>query len=85
MEAGGEIVIFALLLIVRHYKRFSGQVIATYLMLYGVLRFAIEFFRGDMDRGFVIPDVISMSQAVSIGMILLGLIIYLWKFRGSER
>lgn len=85
MEAGAELVIFALLLIVRHYKKFSGQVIAAYLILYGVVRFVIEFFRGDMDRGFVIPDVLSMSQVVSIGMVLLGAVIYLWQLRGSER
>jgi len=84
MEAGAEILIFILLLIVRHYKKFSGQVIASYLMLYGVARFVIEFFRGDMDRGFVIPDLISVSQFVSILMIFAGCVLYIWSSKRTK-
>lgn len=87
MEAGAELITFGLLLIVRKYRRFSGQVIATYLMLYGVARFIIEFFRGDMDRGFVIPGVISVSQLVSIIMFAIGCMMYVvfMKKRGLPR
>lgn len=84
MEAGAELVTFAILLVVRHYKKFSGQVVATYLILYGVARFVIEFFRGDMDRGFVIPDVISVSQLVSIFMIVAGCFFYIRFFKGTR-
>jgi phosphatidylglycerol:prolipoprotein diacylglycerol transferase len=83
MEATAELITFCLLLVVRHYKKFNGQVIASYLILYGVARFVIEFFRGDMDRGFVIPDLISVSQLVSIVMILLGMAMYVKLFKRS--
>ena len=68
----------------RKYRRFSGQVIATYLILYGVARFVIELFRGDMDRGFVIPDLISASQLVSIFMIVIGCIFYIRFLEGTK-
>jgi phosphatidylglycerol:prolipoprotein diacylglycerol transferase len=41
----------------------------TYLLLYSVLRFIVEFFRGDVGRGFFI-DGLSVSQGISIIMFL---------------
>ena len=43
----------------------------TYLLLYSVLRFIIEIFRGDAARGFLISG-ISVSQGISILMFLIG-------------
>jgi phosphatidylglycerol:prolipoprotein diacylglycerol transferase len=40
----------------------------TYLLLYGILRFIVEFFRGDAARGFLVGPV-SVSQGISILMI----------------
>jgi phosphatidylglycerol:prolipoprotein diacylglycerol transferase len=51
MESAGEFAIFLLLLALRRYKQFDGQLFGIYLVLYAVLRFAIEFFRGDVARG----------------------------------
>jgi phosphatidylglycerol:prolipoprotein diacylglycerol transferase len=53
-ESFGELVLFALLaLVVRPNKRFHGQVLATWLMGYAVLRTVVELFRGDVERGVV--------------------------------
>jgi phosphatidylglycerol---prolipoprotein diacylglyceryl transferase len=53
-ESLGELTLFALLvLVVRPNKRFHGQVFATWLMAYAVLRTAVELFRGDIERGVV--------------------------------
>lgn len=76
MESAGELIIFTSLFFLRYKKRFNGQIIGTYLILYGILRFFIEFVRGDMDRGFVISDVLSVSQLVSIAMVAIGIILY---------
>jgi phosphatidylglycerol---prolipoprotein diacylglyceryl transferase len=65
-EAGGELAIFFLLLALRRRKRFHGQVLLGYLMLYPVLRSLVEVFRGDAARKFVIPGALSTSQFVSI-------------------
>jgi phosphatidylglycerol:prolipoprotein diacylglycerol transferase len=51
-ESFGELGLFLLLvLVVRPGKRFHGQVLATWLMLYAVLRTVVELFRGDVERG----------------------------------
>ncbi len=53
-EAFGELALFLLLvLVVRPRKRFHGQVLATWLLLYAVLRTVVEVFRGDVERGVV--------------------------------
>jgi phosphatidylglycerol:prolipoprotein diacylglycerol transferase len=53
-ESFGELAIFlVLVLLVRPRKRFHGQVLATWLLLYAVLRTVVELFRGDVERGVV--------------------------------
>lgn len=52
-EAVGECLIFMVLVFLRGKKPFHGAVILCYLILYGVLRFLTEIFRGDPMRGFV--------------------------------
>lgn len=50
------------------YKRrqFTGQTFLLYVMSYGVIRFVIEFFRGDPERGFVSGGLLSTSQLISL-------------------
>jgi len=51
-EAFGELgLFFVLVLLVRPRKAFHGQVLAVWLLLYGVQRSITELFRGDLDRG----------------------------------
>jgi phosphatidylglycerol:prolipoprotein diacylglycerol transferase len=51
-ESFGELALFlVLVLVVRPRKRFDGQVLATWLLLYAVLRTVVELFRGDVERG----------------------------------
>jgi phosphatidylglycerol:prolipoprotein diacylglycerol transferase len=53
-ESFGELAIFlALVLVVRPRKRFHGQVLAAWLLLYAILRTVSELFRGDVERGVV--------------------------------
>jgi phosphatidylglycerol---prolipoprotein diacylglyceryl transferase len=85
MEASGEFVIFVVLFALRYVKRFDGQILATYLMLYAVLRSAVEVFRGDIERGFIIEPWLSTSQFISIFVFAAGLALYLllWPRRGK--
>lgn len=55
-----------------------GTVLAAYLISYGIGRFVIEEFRGDLDRGFVLAGALSTSQAITLAMIPLGVGILLW-------
>jgi phosphatidylglycerol:prolipoprotein diacylglycerol transferase len=51
-EAFGELGLFLLLALwLRPRKRFHGQVLAAWLLLYAVLRATLELFRGDVERG----------------------------------
>jgi len=46
----------------------------TCLTLYPLLRFFLEYFRGDADRKFVIPDILSTSQFISVLVLVPALI-----------
>lgn len=49
----------------------SGTISALYCLLYGILRFTIECFRGDKERGFML--FFSTSQWISLFLFLFGL------------
>jgi phosphatidylglycerol:prolipoprotein diacylglycerol transferase len=55
-------------------KRFHGQVFAAFLVLKPAYRFAIEYLRGDSDRGHVG----AVSQAQFIGIIVAAAGVALW-------
>jgi phosphatidylglycerol:prolipoprotein diacylglycerol transferase len=83
MESAGELFLFALLLILRRHKRFNGQMLATWLIGYALLRFTVEFFRGDVIRNFLFkwpteadPAILSTSQTVSLGIFLTGVALF---------
>ena len=65
-EASSLFILFCGLLYTFRHKKFDGQVILTYFMAYPVIRSIVEIFRGDLIRGFVIDDVLSTSQFISI-------------------
>ncbi len=65
-ESFGELIIFAILLLVRSRKWFHGQVALTFFILYPILRSIMELFRGDPERGYVIDGVLSVGQATSL-------------------
>ncbi len=60
----------------KRHKRFEGQLFMIYLILYAVGRGVIEIFRGDLRRGFIIEDVLSHSQFISIFIIAFALWMY---------
>jgi phosphatidylglycerol:prolipoprotein diacylglycerol transferase len=59
----------------------TGQRAASYLVLYGLLRFCTEAFRGDGIRGVFFGGLLSTSQIVSLVGIALGLTWSLWSRR----
>ena len=83
IEAFGEACIFMILMVVRSRKWFHGQVLLTYGILYPVLRSIDEMLRGDAERGYVIPGVLSTSQFISLCVALASLItIFVLRRRG---
>lgn len=83
MEAGGELVIFLILVLFRKKKKFDGQVLLLYLILYSILRGLLEIFRGDLARGFVYDHTLSVAQLISGLMVLASVI--LWVLRSRTR
>jgi phosphatidylglycerol:prolipoprotein diacylglycerol transferase len=73
IDSIGEVSIFLLLLVVRSRKWFHGQVLLTYGILYPIWRTTLEMFRGDGERGYVIPGILSTSQFISLCVVLASL------------
>jgi phosphatidylglycerol:prolipoprotein diacylglycerol transferase len=92
LEASGETLIFLALLFIRSKKRFHGQTLLTYFILYPILRFVIEMFRGDSIRAFLLhwPEkghemLLSTSQAASIVVAIAGIVLTIGIIRGRGR
>jgi phosphatidylglycerol:prolipoprotein diacylglycerol transferase len=69
-ESFSLLVLLGGMLYVFKNKKFDGQVGLTYFMLYPIIRSIVEEFRGDSIRGFIIEDVLSTSQFISIFVFL---------------
>ena len=76
-EAGGNLALFALLGWLLARKRWDGQVLVAYLIGYACLRFACELVRADPGRKFVIPSLLSTSQAIALLMIPLAVALWM--------
>jgi phosphatidylglycerol:prolipoprotein diacylglycerol transferase len=71
-ESAVELANFFLLMWMFKRKKFDGQVFGAYLILYGVARFFLEFLRGDPGRGIVFGGLMTGTQLISIGLVILG-------------
>jgi len=68
IESSANLIIFAVLLFLWTRRKFHGQIFLSYLILYGVERFLVEFLRGDTGRGFFLG--LSTSQILTLGAIV---------------
>lgn len=75
-EAGFIFMLLVLLYFIDRRKKFEGQVFLIYLILYAIGRSVIELFRADLDRGFVIENVLTNAQAVSLVVVIAASISY---------
>ena len=86
-ESFAALAIFFFLLWLHRHKRFSGQVILFYAVLYGAARFTIEFFRDD-PRGDILGLTtltgLSTSQMISLIVGLGGLVILILRWRRAR-
>lgn len=77
-EAFGNLIIFILLNKFNKSKHQDGQIFILYLLLYSLLRFFIEFLRGDDRGGFILG--LSIAQIISIFIFVVVLIILCKRF-----
>src|SRR5882672_2418331 len=83
-ESFAMLLVFFFLLWLHKHRRFSGQVIILYALLYSVIRFCIEFVRDDPRGdlfGLTTLTGLSTSQLISlvVGVVALGLLIVRWR------
>lgn len=81
MESAGEVLLFLYLVWRGRHQKFPGQIAMLYLMIYAVLRFLLEYMRGDVDRGWWVEPYVSTSQGIAVIMFVSGLSLYLWRRR----
>ncbi len=86
-ESFAMLLVFFFLLWLHKRKRFSGQVILAYALLYSIVRFAIEFVRDD-PRGDILGLTtltgLSTSQMISLVMGVTALILLIARNRSSR-
>ncbi|WP_457621574.1 prolipoprotein diacylglyceryl transferase [Persephonella sp.] len=82
-EALGNFIIFGILFLLYRKKSFDGQIFSVYLILYGVERFLLEFWRG------VTPPIpvigLTWNQVVTAGMIITGIVILLYGLKRKKK
>lgn len=74
IESFSLFVLFGVLLLLYIKCRYKPAVTLTYIMSYSVIRFVLEFFRGDLERGVV--NSLSTSQWISI-ILFVGTLVYI--------
>ena len=82
-EALGNVAIFLGLSLFYRRKRFDGQIWWWYVLSYGVLRFVVEFFRGDYERHYF--GVFTIGHVVAAVMIAVALLALSLPHGGADR
>jgi phosphatidylglycerol:prolipoprotein diacylglycerol transferase len=90
-EALLNLVNFVILYFAYKKRAFKGQTFALYIMNYSLIRFSIEYFRGDPDRGYVFGGMekplssLSVPQLISvIGVILAVVLLKGFKIKSEK-
>lgn len=79
-----ELLLMGILLILHRRRTFPGQVAGAFFMLEGLGRMTLEFWRGDLDRGFILGiPWLSTGRLTGLLFILFGLGLWVW-FRSRK-
>lgn len=82
-EFSSLMILFFGLIYINKHKKFDGQAGLTYFMLYPLIRSVIEIFRGDVIRGFLIDNVLSTSQFISIVVFAIAAFVLNYRLKNS--
>jgi phosphatidylglycerol:prolipoprotein diacylglycerol transferase len=75
------LVLFFFLVWLARRKKFVGEVILAYSILYAIARFLLEHVRGDADRGFV--ALLSTSQLIAVVVLVICVPLFLTKSKSA--
>jgi len=76
------LVIFIILRFMQTRAHLSGQILSSYLFLYSIKRFFIEFFRADSPRIFF---GLTIFQILSLAMFIISLLIFTWISHNNKK
>jgi phosphatidylglycerol:prolipoprotein diacylglycerol transferase len=85
-ESFAMVIVFFLLLWLHGHRRFSGQVILAYALLYAAIRFAIEFLRDDPRGdllGLTTLTGLSTSQLIGLVVGIASLVVMIVRWRNA--
>ncbi len=71
-----DLTIFVVLCFLSQRSLRRGTLVVSYMVLYGIMRFTVEFWRGD-PRGFLYG--FSTSQWISLALVICGLLLWFFK------
>lgn len=71
--------LFALTMLVRRYRKFSGQSFVAFAIGYGILRYFVETLRADSQRGEIGPFSTSQFIGLVTSALAAGFLVYLWR------
>ncbi len=80
-EAAATLVIFVILMWLSYHRKFAGQIVLAYALLYAVARFIIEFWRDD-PRGSLLG--LSTSQFIALVLFIGALVLMIQRTRGAK-
>jgi len=87
-EAILSLMVFGVVFWLRKRKRFDGQILATYLLLAGLVRFTVEFFRADTlldPRGPEIIFHMPATQVFALGIAIISGIFLCWGLLKNQK
>lgn len=73
METGGLLLLMAVMVLLFLRRPPLGMVFGVYLVGYSILRFFLEFLRGDEIRGYLIEGMLTTSQGLSVLLLAAGI------------
>ncbi len=86
-ESFAMLIVFGILVFLHRRKKFDGQVLIAYMILYSIIRFTIEFFRDD-PRGNLLglTDAlgISTSQIISLFVAAVAVVFMIWRLKKKQ-
>jgi phosphatidylglycerol:prolipoprotein diacylglycerol transferase len=83
-EASFIFLVMLILLVMRKRVKFYGQLFLLYLLAYAAGRFLLEFFRGDIGRGFIVEGILSHSQFIALMiMVAVSITYFVWSKRNN--
>ena len=83
IESALNLLLFLLLFYMLEKNKFKGRLLLFYILSYSLLRFLLEFWRGDIVRGFVLG--ISTSQLISLILIIASaLFLAISRYKGGK-